>query len=219
MTTRILQELCFNAFWVAQIPWQLTMSSYSGRPIGIPMKQRDTAMLSTNPHTQRERERRAKKSGLDKRIDNAKRADSAAWDYAKKKLKATAKYINASEQEQEDLLKSKKEELMQQRLVSSSILVVIIIKNQFFLGLHRANTTLLSSKLVLSLHGTRMTIFNYHYYQNYYQNLQSLMETSILVMTMVLVMSRMKMKTTLVVKWKTMRIRQWILISQMTILF
>lgn len=61
---------------------------------------KDPAQLSTNPRTVRERERRQKKTGFDEKYLKAQRADAAAIDYAKKKLKLSSEWLAANSEDQ-----------------------------------------------------------------------------------------------------------------------
>ena len=61
---------------------------------------KDPSQLSTNPKTVRELQRRQNKTGFAAEIMKAKRNDDAAILYAKKQLKLTPAWINATPEDQ-----------------------------------------------------------------------------------------------------------------------
>jgi hypothetical protein len=71
--------------------------------------------LSTNVNTKRERDRRAKKTGWDKKLMKAKRNDDAAIDYQKKITKKSKEFENAIPEEQAALIAAAKERAIQKR--------------------------------------------------------------------------------------------------------
>ena len=81
------------------------------------MAPKPRAILSDNPHTRKERQRRANKTGFEETLMKAKRADSGAWDWHKKQMKKSEKWKNASPEEQTAMEKARKVEVMQDRYV------------------------------------------------------------------------------------------------------
>lgn len=71
--------------------------------------------LSSNRNTQKELQRRKNKTGFAERLMKAKRNDAAAWEWAKKQLKKSEAYKDASPEEQTAMEKARKEEVMQSR--------------------------------------------------------------------------------------------------------
>ncbi|KAF2416186.1 hypothetical protein EJ08DRAFT_654784 [Tothia fuscella] len=76
---------------------------------------KDPSVLSNNPNTVRERERRAGKFGYDQALLNAKRADQSAIDYAKKKCKETPEYQSADEVKRTRKLDEIKDKIIRDR--------------------------------------------------------------------------------------------------------
>ena len=91
------------------------MSSSTGRPVGIARARKSPEERSKVLNTVRELQRRYNKTGFAAKLEAAKRADNAAFDYAKKKLRATNTWKNASPDEQTSMLAAKKEEVKAKR--------------------------------------------------------------------------------------------------------
>lgn len=73
---------------------------------------KDSSLLSTNKHTQNELQRRANKSGFDKKLLQLKRANQGKIDYQAKKVKATDRFAAGDEAEQKRMLAESKEQII-----------------------------------------------------------------------------------------------------------
>ncbi|ELR08164.1 hypothetical protein GMDG_08614 [Pseudogymnoascus destructans 20631-21] len=71
---------------------------------------------STNKHTKRVEKRRNDMSEPERKIDNAKRADTAATAYAVKKLRGTQQFKDLNPTEQEERVKAKRDEVRIKRV-------------------------------------------------------------------------------------------------------
>jgi len=73
--------------------------------------------LSNNPHTVKARTRAAGLGEVEKSIDMAKRADTAAITYAFKKLRKQSNYINAGDNGKRRLKQDMTDEIVRRRYV------------------------------------------------------------------------------------------------------
>ena len=78
-------------------------------------KRKADAEKSTNKYTQRVEKRRKDMSEPERKIDNAKRADTAATAYAIKKLRSTQQFKDLTPAEQDERVQSKKDEVRLKR--------------------------------------------------------------------------------------------------------
>lgn len=78
-------------------------------------KRKDPIEKSTNENTKRVQTRRNNMTDQELKIDNAKRADTAATAYAVKKLRATQAFKDLTPMEQGERIQSKKEEVRLRR--------------------------------------------------------------------------------------------------------
>jgi hypothetical protein len=79
-------------------------------------KRKDPTEKSTNENTKRVQTRRNNMTDQELKVDNAKRADTAATAYAVKKLRETQAFKALTAMEQEEKIQSKKDEVRLRRI-------------------------------------------------------------------------------------------------------